>query len=283
MNISFLGIGFDAIMMLKMFEPHIPAHYLAISSDAIDLEGYAGDKILFRMRPSVDAAASRILPKIKKQTKDAEVVFLLSEVSRQKENIICNIAEGLENKTVISIVWYPRKNHGQRGISKILDRLGEQSAVVAIPQGSFPKLLNLVAEYTELILFMYQQSYAYAQPDTGKRVISKGGLLHLAQDDFETEFLNLEAEGLPWSLSAICYNPSLDTGMYGPSALLHLTVPQGTDPAIVQYIIEYVYSHIGEDWELNFSITEIPEAIDSVGVKVLVTDTITAKEADPWF
>ena len=285
MEITFLGMGFEATLMLSMLEQNIPVRYLGISSEPIDLERYQGDKIRFCMRPSVEAAALRILPKIKKRTKDADIVFLLAEITgKSKEDIVCNIAEGLEGKTVVSIVWYPKQKHGQRGVSNTLERLGKCSAVVAIPQTGFSKLLELVAEYVEHILFMCQLQYANAEADTGKRILSKGGLLHLIQEEFENEYLNLKAEGLPWSLSGIGYNHNLDTVMeYGSSALLHLTVSRGTDPAIVQYIIEYIYSHLGEDGELNFSITVISESRDSVGIDLLVTDTVTATEEIQWY
>ena len=285
MKITFLGIGFEATLMLSLLEQNIPARYLGISSEALDLEGYQGDKIRFCMRPTVEAAALRILPKIKKRTKDADIVFLLTEITgKAKEDIVCNIAEGLEEKTVVSIVWYPKQKHGQRGISNTLERLGKCSAVVAIPQIALPKLLELVPEYAEHILFMYQLSYVKAEADTGKRILSKGGLMHIIHDEFEIEYLNLNAEGVPWSLSGIGYNDDLDTVMkYGSAALLHLAVSQGTDPAIVQYIIEYVYSHLGEEGELNFSITVIPEPRDSVGIDLLVADTVTATEAENWF
>lgn len=285
MEITFLGMGFEATLMLSMLEQNIPARYLGISSEPIDLERYQGDKIRFCMRPSVEAAALRILPKIKKRTKNADIVFLLAEITgKSKEDIVCNIAEGLEGKTVVSIVWYPKQKHGQRGISNTLDRLGKCSAVVAIPQTGLPKLLELAAEYVEHILFMCQLQYANTEADTGKRILSKGGLLHLIQEEFENEYLNLKAEGLPWSLSGIGYNHNLDTVMeYGSSALLHLTVSRGTDPAIVQYIIEYIYSHLGEDGELNFSITVISESRDSVGIDLLVTDTVTATEESQWY
>lgn len=259
--------------------------YLGISSDPIDLEVYPGDKIMFCMRPSVDAAALRILPKIKKRTTDADIVFLLSEITgKSKEDIVCNIAEGLEGKTVVSIVWYPKRKHGQRGIANTLERLGKCSAVVAIPQTSLSTSLELAAKYAEHILFMYQLQYANAEADTGKRILSHGGLLHLIQGEFEIEYLNLKAEGLPWSLSGIAYNHNLDTVMeYGSSALLNITVSHGTDPAIIQYIIEYIYSHLGEDGELNFSITVISESRDSVGIDLLVTDTVTATEESQWY
>lgn len=285
MEIAFLGMGFEATLMLSMLERNIPARYLGISSEALDLEGYQGDKIRFCMRPSVEAAALRILPKIKKRTKDADIVFLLAEITgKSKEDIVCNIAEGLEGKTVVSIVWYPKQKHGQRGISNTLERLGKCSAVVAIPQTGLPKLLELVPEYVEHILFMYQLAYVKAEVGTGKRILSKGGLLHMIQEEFDIEYLNLKAEGLPWSLSGIGYNQNLDTVMeYGSAALLHLTVSQGTDPAIVQYIIEYIYSHLGEDGELNFSISVITEPRDSVGIDLLVADTVTATEASDWY
>lgn len=285
MKITFLGMGFEASLMLPVLERNIPAQTLAISSEPLDLEGYQGDKIRFCMRPSVEAAALRILPKIKKRTKDAEIVFLFAEITgKSKEDIVCNIAEGLESKTVVSIVWYPKQKHGQRGISNTLERLGKYSAVVAIPQTEFHKRLELAAEYVEHILFMYQQPYVKADADTGKRVLSKGGLLHLIQEEFEIEYLNLRSEGLPWSLSGVGYNHNLDTVMeYGSSALLHLTVSQGTDPAIVQYVIEYIYSHLGEDGELNFSIAVITEPRDSVGIDLLVADTVTATEANDWY
>ena len=285
MEIAFLGMGFEATLMLSMLERNIPARYLGISSEPMDLEGYQGDKIRFCMRPSVEAAALRILPKIKKRTKDADIVFLLTEITgKSKEDIVCNIAEGIEGKTVVSIVWYPKQKHGQRGISNTLERLGKCSAVVAIPQTGLPKLLELVPEYVEHILFMYQLAYVKAEVGTGKRILSKGGLLHMIQEEFDTEYLNLRAEGLPWSLSGIGYNQNLDTVMeYGSAALLHLTISQGTDPAIVQYIIEYIYSHLGEDGELNFSISVITEPRDSVGIDLLVADTVTATEASDWY
>ena len=285
MEIAFLGMGFEATLMLSMLERNIPARYLGISSEPMDLEGYQGDKIRFCMRPSVEAAALRILPKIKKRTKDADIVFLLTEITgKSKEDIVCNIAEGIEGKTVVSIVWYPKQKHGQRGISNTLERLGKCSAVVAIPQTGLPKLLELVPEYVEHILFMYQLAYVKAEVGTGKRILSKGGLLHMIQEEFDIEYLNLSAEGLPWSLSGIGYNQNLDTVMeYGSAALLHLTISQGTDPAIVQYIIEYIYSHLGEDGELNFSISVITEPRDSVGIDLLVADTVTATEASDWY
>ena len=285
MEIAFLGMGFEATLMLSMLERNIPARYLGISSEPMDLEGYQGDKIRFCMRPSVEAAALRILPKIKKRTKDADIVFLLTEITgKSKEDIVCNIAEGIEGKTVVSIVWYPKQKHGQRGISNTLERLGKCSAVVAIPQTGLPKLLELVPEYVEHILFMYQLAYVKAEAGTGKRILSKGGLLHMIQEEFDIEYLNLKAEGLPWSLSGIGYNQNLDTVMeYGSAALLHLTISQGTDPAIVQYIIEYIYSHLGEDGELNFSISVITEPRDSVGIDLLVADTVTATEASDWY
>ena len=65
--------------------------------------------------------------------------------------------------------------------------------------------------------------------------------------------------------------------------MLHLTVSQGTDPTIVQYIIEYIYSHLGEDGELNFSITATAEPRDSVGIDLLVADTLTAAEINDWY
>lgn len=284
MEITFLGMGFEATRMLPVLERNIPAQSLAISSEPLDLKGYQGDNIRFCMRPSIEAAALRILPKIKKRTKEAEIVFLFAEITgKSKEDIVCNIAEGLAGKTVVSIVWYPKQKHGQRGISNTLERLGKCSAVVAVPQTGFPKLLELVAEYVEHILFMYQLSYVNAGADAGKRILSKGGLLHLIQEEFEIEYLNLRSEGLPWSLSGIGYNYNLDTLMeYGSSALLHLTVSQGTDPAIVQYIVEYIYSQLGEDGELNFSIAVITEPRDSVGIDLLVADTITETEAKNW-
>ena len=284
MEITFLGIGFDATLMLPILEQIIPARYLGISSEPIDLEGYQGDKIRFCMRPSVDAAALRILPKIKKRTKDAEIVFLLSEISgKSNEDIICNIAECLCDKTVVSIVWYPKQKHGQRGISNALERLGKRSAVVAIPQKVSTNLYELVPEYAEQILLMYQLAYANAEADTGKRILSKGGLLHLAQEEIEIEYLNYEAEFLRWSITSLKYNHNLDTLMeYGSTALLHLTVSCNTDPSIVQYIVEYIHSYLGEDRELNFSISVISEPWDSVGIDLLVTDTVTAKEADNW-
>ena len=89
MEIAFLGMGFEATLMLSMLERNIPARYLGISSEPMDLEGYQGDKIRFCMRPSVEAAALRILPKIKKRTKDADIVFLLTEITgKSKEDIL---------------------------------------------------------------------------------------------------------------------------------------------------------------------------------------------------
>lgn len=284
MEIAFVGIGFDATLMLPILERNIPARYLTVSSETIDLEAYQGDKISFRMHPSIEAAALRILPKIKKRTKEAEIVFLLSEVTGKKqEDIICNIAEGLDNKPIINMVWYPKKKHGQRGIFDSLEQLGKHSSVIAIPQIGSTKLPELVSEYVKQILLMYQLPYAYAQADTGKRILSKGGLLHLAQEEIDIEYLTHDAEMLPWSISCIGHNKSLDTLLeYGHCALIHLTVPKGADPAIVQYIIEYIHSHLGEEGELNFSITVTTEPRDSVGIDLLVTDTVTAKEAESW-
>ena len=54
-----------------------------------------------------------------------------------------------------------------------MERLGKCSAVVAIPQKDFVKRLELVAEYVELILFMYQQPYVKADADTGKKRIAR--------------------------------------------------------------------------------------------------------------
>ena len=285
MEVTFIGMGFEATLMLPALEQNFPAYTLAISSEPLDLEGYHGDKIRFCMRPSVEAAALRILPKIKNRAKGAEIVFLFSEITGKKqEDIICNIAEGLDNKTIINIVWYSKKKHGQRGISDSLERLGKNSSVIAIPQISSTKLPELVLEYVEMILRMYTLPYAYAEEDTGRRILSAGGLLHLAHEEIETEYLNLRAEMLPWSITSIGHNRNLDTLMeYGRSALLHLTVPQGTDPTIIQYITEYIYSHLGEDGELNFSITVIPEKRDSVGIDLLVADTVTATEANEWY
>lgn len=284
MEVTFIGMGFDATLMLPILERNIPGCYLAVSSEMIDLEDYQGDKISFRMHPSMEAASLRILPKIKNRTKDAEIVFLLSEITGKKqEDILCNIAEGLDNKTIINIVWYSKKKHGQRGISDSLKRLGKNSSVIAIPQISSTKLPELVLEYVEMILRMYTLPYAHAEEDTGRRILSAGGLLHLAHEEIEIEYLNLKAEMLPWSITSIGYNRNLDTLMeYGSSALLHLTVSRGTDPTIVQYITEYIYSHLGEEGELNFSITVISEQQDYVGIDLLVTDTVTAKEAESW-
>lgn len=285
MKITFLGMNCDAIVLLKILEEKISANYLGISSNARDLREYTGDKILFRLQPSIDAAVSRILPKIEKRTKDADIVFLFSEIcGKGKEDIICDIAEELENETVVSVVWYPKQKHGQRGISNTLERLGECSAVVAIPQTTHSKLPELVPKYVEQILRMYQLPYVNEEADIGKRVISNGGLLHLIQEDLEIAYLNHRAEGLPWSISSICYNRDLDTGLdCGCNALLHLTVFQETDPSIIQYICEYVFSRIGEEGELNFSITVTPEPQDFVGVDLLVTDVVTLKESQKWF
>ena len=85
--------------------------------------------------------------------------------------------------------------------------------MVAIPQTDYGKLIELIGEYVEQILFMYQLPYVNAEKDTGKRILSEGGLLHLVQEEIETEYLNLRAEGLPWSISSITYNPNLDTGL----------------------------------------------------------------------
>ncbi len=284
MEVTFVGMGFDATLMLPILERNIPGRYLAVSSETIDLEDYQGDKISFRMHPSIEAAALRILPKIKKRTKEAEIVFLLSEITgKVKEDIVCNIAEGFADKIVVSVVWYSKRKHGQKGIINSIDRLGKHSSVVAIPQTDYGKLIELIGEYVEQILFMCQLPYVNAEKGTGKRILFAGGLLHLIQEEIETEYLNLRAEGLPWSISSITYNPNLDTGLeYGQSALLHLTVSKGTDPAIIQYVTEYIYSHLGEDGELNFSITVIAEPRDSVGIDLLVTDTVTVKEAESW-
>ena len=82
MEITFVGIGYDAALILPLLERNIPAHYLGVSStETTDIGVYKGDKIRFSLRPSVDAAALRILPKIKKRTKNAEIVFLLSEMT----------------------------------------------------------------------------------------------------------------------------------------------------------------------------------------------------------
>ena len=284
MEVTFVGMGFDATLMLPILVRNIPGRYLAVSSEAIDLKDYQGDKISFRMHPSIEAAALRILPKIKKRTKEAGIVFLLSPIAgKRQEDIICDIAEGIDNKPIINIVWYPKKKHGQRGLSDSLERLGKNSSVIAIPQIGSTKLPELVSEYVKQILLMYQLPYAYAEADTGKRILSEGGLLHLKQEEIDIEYLSHDAEMLPWSISCIGHNESLDTLMeYGRCALLHLTVPQGADPAIVQYIVEYIHSHLGEGGELNFSITVITELRDSVGIDLLVTDTITAKEAESW-
>ena len=284
MEVTFVGMGFDATLMLPILEQNIPGRYLAVSSETIDLEDYQGDKISFRMHPSIEAAALRILPKIKKRTKEAEIVFLLSEITgKVKEDLVCNIAEGFADKLVVSIVWYPKRKHGQKGIINSIDRLRKHSSVVAIPQTDYGKLIELIGEYVEQILFMYQLPYVNAEKDTGKRILSEGGLLHLIQEEIETEYLNLRAEGLPWSITSIGYNRNLDTLMeYGSSALLHLTVSRGTDPTIVQYITEYIYSYLDEEGELNFSITVISEQQDYVGIDLLVTDTVTVKEAESW-
>lgn len=285
MEITFLGMGVEATLLLPMLERNIPARYVGISSGPIDLEEYRGEKIRFSMRPSIGAAALRILRKINKSTKDADIVFLLSEINgKSTEDIVCSIAEGIEGKTVISIVWYPKQKHGQRGISNTLERLGKCSSVVAIPQMASTKLQELVPEYVEQLLFMYQLPYVNVEMDTCKRILSKGGLLHLMQEEIYIEHLNHKAEGIPWSISSIRHSRNLDTLLeYGSSALLHITVSQGTDPAAIQYICEYVFSQLGEDGELNFSITVISEPQDTVGIDILVTNTVTEKEASLWY
>lgn len=106
----------------------------------------------------------------------------------------------------------------------------------------------------------------------------------MMQEEIYIEHLNHKAEGIPWSISSIRHSRNLDTLLeYGSSALLHITVSQGTDPAAIQYICEYVFSQLGEDGELNFSITVISEPQDTVGIDILVTNTVTEKEASLWY
>ena len=284
MEITCIGMGFDATLMLPVLEKNLPARCLGIASKSWDLEGYTGDQIRFSMRPSVDAAALRILPKIKKRTKGADIVFLFSEITgKSQEDIICNIAEGLEDQLVVCVVWYPKRKHGQRGIANTLQRLGRCSAVVSIPQTSIEKVLEVALCAVEQIQFLYPLAYANGEADKGKSVLSHGGLLHLVQEELEIEYLDYKCEGLPWSISAIGYNADMDTVMgYGCPALLHLAVPKGTDPKIVQYICEYIYSHLGEEGELNFSIAVRSDGKPSVGLDLLVADSCTREESSPW-
>lgn len=284
MENAFIGIGADADLVLAGLGKKLPGHSLWLSSGSNDPQGYEGEKLRFRMHPSVEAAASRLLPKIRKGTQEAGLLFLLSGITGKKqEDIICNLAEGFGDKTVVSVVWYPRQKHGQRGISSTLERLGKCSAVVALPLTDTAKLPELAETYVELIRVLYRLPYANAGADTGKRILTRAGLLHLIQREFQTDYLNLQAEGHPRSLNRIVYNQNLDTVMeYGRSALLHLTVSQGTDPAVIQYVCEYIFSHLGEEGELNFSISVRSEPGDTLGVKLLVTNAVTAEEVKSW-
>lgn len=285
MEITFLGIGFDATLMMQLLERNISAHYIAISSESLDLEQYEGEKVRYICRPSVDAAALRILAKTKKNTKNSDIVFLLSEITgKNKEDIICKIAEGLENKTVISVVWYSKQKHGQQGISNTLDRLGACSSVVAIPYSKLTTLLSLVTEYVEQILRMYNLPYVNTEPEIGKRIIGEGGLLHLVHREVDIGNLNRENERFSWGMAGIGYSVELDTLLeYGHSALLHLTVPKVTPPETIQYVCEYIFSQLGDEEEFNFNISVDNELADTVIIELLVTDTVTQKETEFWF
>ncbi|MBO5892538.1 MAG: hypothetical protein J6Q30_07510 [Oscillospiraceae bacterium] len=284
MKITVLGIGFDATLVIQLLKKSIPAHYVAISANSSDLKQYEGEKIRYIGRPSVDAAASRILSKVKAHTLDSDIVFLFSEITgKSQENIVCNIAEGIEDKTVISIVWYSKQKHGQQGLSDTLDRLGACSAVVAIPISKQNTLLSLAPEYAEQILRMYKLPYAHAEPGTGKRVIENGGLLHLAQEEVDIAYLDHAGATLPWGLSCINYSCKLDTLLeYSQSALLHLTIPPATPPKKLQYVCEYIFSLMGDESELNFHLSVDHELKNSMMIELLATCSITAKEAESW-
>lgn len=284
MEVTFIGIGAEAASALKRLKQTVPGRYLGVFSKAADAADYDTEQLRFCLRPSVDAAALRILPKLQKLINGSEVVFLLSELSgKPQEDIICNLVQGLNAETVISIVWYEKRKHGQRGIETSLERLADHSAVVAIPQKNFEKTLELIPEYVGQLLLMYSLPYANAAPEAGKKALQEGGILHLTQNEIPMDELTPKRGWKSLGMAETEYNPDLDTLLnYSCSALLSLAVPPGTPPAIIRYICEYVFYAIDPEGEFNFHITVAPELQDCVAIKLLGADTITAKIADLW-
>ena len=284
MEITFLGMGFDACCLMQQLEASIPGHYVAISSQAADLEQYDGDTIRYICRPSVEAAALRILTKTKKHTKNSDIVFLLSAITgKHNENIICHLTEGLTDQIVVSIVWYPKHKHGQQGIENTVDRLGACSSVIAIPDDRLPALLTYVPEYAEQVLRMYALPYVNAEPETGKRILSDGGLLHLVREEIGYFSLNPRNARSPFGISEINYSRTLDTQLeYCSSALLHLTVPPATPPRIIQFVCDYLYSRLGEDGDFNFSLSVDSTLKNAVIIELLATDSVTTAQSEMW-
>jgi len=88
MEVTFVGLGFDATLMLPILERNIPARYLAVSSETIDLEAYQVDKISFRMHPSIELPPCGSYPKLKKEQRRQKSFFCFPRSLEKSKRIL---------------------------------------------------------------------------------------------------------------------------------------------------------------------------------------------------
>ena len=281
MNTVIFGIEIEAIVLMREFRAEIPARYIAMDWDKETPEGCAEETIRFSARLPAEDAVSRIAVKIKKAAKDADLVFLLSEITgARKTDLLPHIAKLLEGKTVVSVVWYPWQKHGKERMLDALYRLEECSAVAAFQRGTADMLY--ISHLVQQIYRMCTMSYTNADADAGLRTLRDGGLLHIAESTVPLD--DLQYKRYSPTLYRIRHNHMLDTLLDGcRSALMNIRVPKTISPGVLRYLCEFAAFSTSEKGELNLNLFEDPDLADSVRIEVLATGAVTECEISTYY
>jgi len=285
MNIVLLGIEFDGIFVMRELSKHIPAQCVALSSDSYTLKNYGGNcTVKYSDRLPLGEALSRVVPKIEKYIKDADLVFLLSSVTgRRGEDEVCYLAEFLDADTLVNVIWFPQTERKLKRIQNLIDRLRSLTSVIAFDYTKSEDFCTWAYALVSQVVDMYQMSYANADPDTGKRCITNRGLLHIVSRIIKCDHIVRDIGQLAWNMRSVEHCDLQDTLLeYADSVLLHLRIPEGFPEEKLSNILECILFKINDNAEFNLALFVDPTLSDSVIIEVIAGNAVTCTEAAEW-